>query len=315
MKFSNLARELLAPWSSLQRIKRTDHGVTELRARVKWIENYTSGFSDEVAAARRDQLFLTGQIAARQLPDRLDSIQEAEFRVFSQFGEDGIIQYLIRRLSGKLDPSFVEFGVQSYLESNTLFLLMNNGWRGLVIDGEQKYIDLINNSEFCWKYGLKTRCDFISRENINSVFESEGFSSELGLLSIDVDGIDWHLWNALTIVRPGILIIEYNRNFPHDRPITVPYEPLFDRTQKHESRWYYGTSLGALGLLAKSKQYTFVGVERHKRNAFFVRDDLAHLVPCDEIKPDYVDYDTALVMDRLRGMPIFDVTNGKVEPI
>src|ERR1700761_5359323 len=105
--------------------------------KLRWIESYASSTLEEVRTARVDSLFLSGQIALRTLPPDLASIQDAEFRVFSQFGEDGIIQFLVERLSGRMDHSFVEFGVQTYREANTLFLLMNNGWRGLVIDGEK----------------------------------------------------------------------------------------------------------------------------------------------------------------------------------
>ena len=249
------------------------------------------------------------------MPRERKSIQAAEFRAFSQWGEDGIIQFLVEMLAGHIDKSFVEFGVQSYLESNTLFLLMNNNWRGLVLDGQKQYIDSIRARDFGWRFGLKSQCAFVSRENINAIFQEEGFASELGLLSIDVDGIDWYLWKALTVVRPGIVVIEYNRNFPLDRPVTIPYEPLFDRTQKHSSNKYYGTSLAALNVLAVEKGYVFVGVESHQRNAFFVRDDLAKYVPTDVPSTQHVGRDTAETMSLLGGLPVYNVVTKSLERI
>src|SRR5579859_7257876 len=80
-------------------------------------------------------LFGIGQMyvrLARHFPPA--SLQEAEFRVFSQWGEDGIIQYLLSKVAIAHD-TFVEFGVGNYRESNTRFLLTNNNWRGLIIDG------------------------------------------------------------------------------------------------------------------------------------------------------------------------------------
>ncbi|HWF64085.1 MAG TPA: hypothetical protein VN685_05690 [Rhizomicrobium sp.] len=307
--------DILKPWNIIRRVKETHEIVAELPSHVKWIENYTSSVAGQIESARMDLLFLNGQVAARDMPLNLDTIQAAEFRVFSQWSEDGIIQFLIKRLAGRIDPSFVEFGVQHYLESNTLFLLMNNGWRGLVLDGEESYIRGIRNRGFDWKYGLQTLCAFVSRENINAIFQKGGVGSELGLLSIDVDGIDWHLWEALTLVKPGIVVIEYNRNFPLDRPITIPYEPLFDRTSAHESRWYFGASLAALAVLAKEKGYTFVGVESHRRNAFFVRNDLASLVPNDVPKEAHLDRDTATVVKALSGLPVYNVLTKAIEKI
>lgn len=315
MKAGNIFRELLKPWNSIRRIKQTQETVADLQRRMTWMENYTSSVPGQIEAARMDMLFLLGQIAARNMPDDPGNIREAEFRVFSQWGEDGIIQFLVRKLAGRIDKSFVEFGVQNYLESNTLFLLMNNGWRGLVLDGEENYIEGIRKRGFDWKFGLRARSAFVSRDNINQIFQDEGFGTELGLLSIDVDGIDWYLWDALAIVKPGIVVIEYNRHFPLDRPVTIPYEPLFDRTAKHPSNAYYGTSLAALLHLAKEKGYTFVGTEHHCDNAFFVRNDLAGLVPNETSRPDHVDPGSAKMMDVLRGMPVYNVVTRSDEKI
>ena len=287
-----LLKELLTPWESFRRIKR--------------LETKVAALATDLQETRQDLLFTAGQAAAHSQPQDLQTINAAEFRVFSQFGEDGIIQFLVRKLDKRMPKTFVEFGVQHYLESNTLFLMMHNGWTGFVIDGEPTYTAGINERGLDWKYGLKAKCEFVSRDNINRIFQEEGYGAELGLLSIDVDGIDWHLWNALTVVRPAIVVMEYNRNFPHDRPITVPYEPAFDRISAHASRWYFGTSLKALDVLAREKGYTFVGAESHKRNAFFVRDDLIDGLPCDQIGPQHVDVDPQVVMLRLAGMPVFD---------
>src|SRR4029077_5836977 len=79
------------------------------------------------------------------------SLREAEFKVFSQFGDDGIIQYLIHRLA-PLPDSFVEFGVQDYRESNTRFLLLNNNWRGLVLDSNQQCVRRIQQHEMYWRH-------------------------------------------------------------------------------------------------------------------------------------------------------------------
>lgn len=296
-----LLREILTPWESFRRIKR--------------LETKVAALATDLQLTRQELLFATGQAAAHAQRQDFQTINDAEFKVFSQFGEDGIIQFLVRRLGDRLPRTFVEFGVQHYLESNTLFLMMHNGWTGLVIDGEPVYIDGIKERGLDWKYGLKARCDFVSRDNINQIFTEEGFGTDLGILSIDVDGIDWHLWNALTVVRPGIVVIEYNRNFPHDRPITVPYEPAFDRIAAHDSRWYFGTSLMALDVLAKEKGYKFLGAETHKRNAFFVRDDLAAGLPCDEIAARHVDPDPAVIMRRLSGMPAFNAITKTAETI
>src|SRR5687767_12061230 len=78
------------------------------------------------------------------------NIQDYEFKVFSQWGDDGIIQYLIATINLPY-KTFIEFGVQDYSESNTRFLLMNNNWRGLIMDGSSKNIEFIKRASYYWK--------------------------------------------------------------------------------------------------------------------------------------------------------------------
>jgi hypothetical protein len=315
MKFGDMLAEALMPWRSIRRIKHIERYAKHTEEYAAWLQTAVIGALNDISAARFENKFMTGQSLARLTPQKVSSIQEAEFHAFSQFGEDGIIQYLVRALAPNISKTFIEFGVQDYIESNTLFLMLNNSWRGLVLDGEAQYIEGIQKRDFGWKYHLRSRCAFVSPDNINTIFTAEGFGEELGLLSIDVDGIDWYLWEALTAVRPAIVISEYNRHFPIDRPVTIPYQPIFDRTAAHPSNRYYGTSLAALHHLAIKKGYTFVGVESHLRNAFFVRNDLAGAVPNEQLRAEFIGHETAESMKLLAGLPVFNVVTGKAEVI
>jgi len=215
-----------------------------------------------------------GRIEARQLRDTpVADIHGAEFRVFSQWGEDGVLQHLLRHvpISKKV---FVEFGVENYTECNTRFLLVNGSWAGLVIDGSAKNIDFIRQDEIYWRYNLKADCAFITRENINDLIRQNGIAGEIGLLSIDIDGNDYWVWEAIDVATPSLVVIEYNARFGPGRALTVPYDPAFVRTTAHYSNIYYGASLAALCLLAKRKGYCFVGCNTAGVNAFFVREDL-----------------------------------------
>jgi len=119
--------------------------------------------------------------------EKLSHLREAEFKVFSQFGDDGVIQYLIHRLH-PLPDSFVELGVENYRESNTRFLLLNNNWRGLVMDSDEDSIRYIQKDDVSWRHTLTAHCAFINRDNINDLLAEAGFTGEIGLLSIDIDG-------------------------------------------------------------------------------------------------------------------------------
>src|SRR5262249_33681403 len=162
------------------------------------------------------------------------SLHEVEFKVFSQFGDDGIIQYLVHRLA-PLPDSFVEFGVEDYRESNTRFLLLNNNWRGLVLDSDASAIQAIQRDELYWRHTLTAKQAWITRDNINEVIGSAGFSGEIGLLSIDIDGNDYWTWEKLDIVSPAITIVEYNSVFGPDFAITIPYDEKFVRHRAHYS--------------------------------------------------------------------------------
>ena len=217
-----------------------------------------------------DSLLLSGKKFSFDLKNvQLDSIQEAEFKVFSQFGDDGIIQYLIHNIDVPI-KSFIEFGVENYNESNTRFLLFNNNWKGLIMDASENNINYIRKSKYYWKYDLTAKTCFITTENINQQINQENINGKIGLLSIDIDGNDYWIWNAIDVVNPIIVIIEYNSLFGIDKAITVPYKSEFSRFEEHHSGLYAGASLKALYKLALKKGYQFVGTNSSGNNAYFV---------------------------------------------
>ncbi len=213
---------------------------------------------------------------------------ETEFRVFSQFGDDGIIQYLIHRLH-PLPDSFVEFGVENYRESNTRFLLVNNNWRGLVMDGNRESIHYIQRDEIYWRHTLVARHAFIDRDNIDELLRDAGFSGEIGLLSIDIDGNDYWVWDKIDIVRPIIVIVEYNSIFGPDLAVTIPYDSKFDRHRAHHSGQFWGASLSALTSLANQKGYALIGCNSAGNNAYFVRNDKIDKLPVVSAGTAFVD--------------------------
>ena len=215
-----------------------------------------------------------GRVENRQLSAQpLRNLSDAEFQVSSQWGEDGIIQHLIRMVPIQ-QPIFVEFGVQNYTESNTRFLLCNNQWAGLVMDGSPEHIQYIKSDPIYWKYNLKAECAFIDRENINDLIRRNGISGDIGILSVDIDGNDYWVWQAIDCISPRIVICEYNSVFGASAKVTVPYDRTFQRTRSHYSNLYWGASIAALDSLAKGKGYILVGSNSAGNNVFFVRRDL-----------------------------------------
>lgn len=259
----------------------------------------------------------------------IDSLHEVEFKVFSQWGDDGIIQWLINNLDIR-EKSFVEFGVENYSESNTRFLLMNDNWSGLIMDGSEKKVKQIHNSYYYWKYDLTAKAAFVDRENINGLI-SEKFQNRIGLLHIDIDGNDYWIWKAIEVVIPDIVIVEYNSVLGLERPITIPYQKDFNRSSAHPSCLYYGTSIKALHHLAKKKGYAFIGCNSSGNNAYFIRKELLNenvkevtlekgfvLSKFRESNIDSKQLTYAGGDDRvkiIKGLPVFNVETNSIEPL
>lgn len=224
-------------------------------------------------------------LSKQQLLMNSNNINDYEFKIFSQFGCDGIIQYLIKNILIE-NETFIEFGVEDYQESNTRFLMMNNNWSGFVMDGSAENMQKLQNQPWFWRYDLTCEACFITKENINEKLAETGLKN-IGILSIDIDGNDFHILSALdlTLLSPAIIIAEYNAVFGKERLISVPYDAKFIRTEKHYSNLYFGASLAALNYEANKKGYSLVCCNLAGNNAFFVRKDLLN----DKVKETSVD--------------------------
>ena len=274
-----------------------------------------------------DLMVLQGRAIANQNRMSIfDSLYDAEFKVFSQFGEDGIIQYLQQLvIKNESEKRFIEFGVENYLESNTRFLLVNNNWRGLVFDGSRENIESIKSQEFYWRNDLTAKNAWIDRDNINDLIKSEGFDGEVGILSVDIDGNDYWVWESIEVVNPIIVIVEWNSLFGDKAAISIPYSPSFQRTEAHFSNLYYGASIAALHHLGEKKGYKLIGSNSAGNNLFFVREDrmgpLKALSPSDayveskirESRDEKGDLSFKSRSDRealIKHLPVVDVTTG-----
>jgi len=218
----------------------------------------------------------------------LEDLRDAEFSVFSQWGEDGILQYLVSHMGIGVD-TFVEIGVQDYTECNTRFLLCNDNWCGLIIDAGTAHRETLDRDGLRWRFTIEAASAWVTRENVQGLIADAGIRGDIGLLSLDIDGNDyWVLETALSDIAPGIIVVEYNSAFGAERAITVPYRADFDRTRAHVSNLYYGASLAAFDRLLTTKGYRLVVSNSAGNNAFFVREDLAGEFPRTSVADGYV---------------------------
>jgi hypothetical protein len=282
------------------------------------------------SSTSEQQLLMLGNLLSEVVKSKkcITSLSEVEFKVFSQWGDDGIIQWLANNLEFP-NKTFIEFGVENYQESNTRFLMTNNNWSGLVMDGSESNVTQIVNSEYFWQYELMAKAIFIDKDNINSVLLSSGLDKEVGILHVDLDGIDYWIWKEINAISPIVAILEYNSVLGIDRAITVPYDKTFFRTKAHYSNLYWGSSLRALHQLSSDKGYSFIGCNSAGNNAYFVRKDkLNDSVREISLESGYVpskfresrDREGKLTyltgrdrIDAIRGMPVYNVDTNQIE--
>jgi len=193
------------------------------------------------------------------------------FKVYSQCDEDGIIQEIFRRI-GVGNRTFVEFGVETGIECNSVKLLVE-GWRGLWLDGSPAHVGQIRAhfAPFITEGRLKVADCFVTAENINDLLRQGGVSGDIDLLSIDIDNNDYWVWKAIDAVKPRVVVIEYNATLRPPLSLVVPYDPA----QRWHGTNYFGASLEALVRLGRAKGYRIVGCSMSGANAFFVHEAFA----------------------------------------
>jgi hypothetical protein len=225
---------------------------------------------------------LRGLYPGLAAPGAALDLESFEARVSSQNGEDGILLRLFS-LIGATDRRFVEIGIEDGRECNTANLALAFGWSGLMVDRDAAGVEAARS-----RYAARAQTAdtvrvlhrHVTRENVDELLASEGFAGEPDLLSIDIDGNDLWVWEAIERCRPRVAVVEYNASFGPERSVSVPYDPDFDRMTRHPSGYYHGASITALARVGQRKGYVLAGCDSNGVNAFFVRSDCAEgIVP------------------------------------
>jgi hypothetical protein len=254
----------------LERIERSvgelKPGVDKLWAKVKHLEPAVQAVLRQLAV----------DPSALPFPERL---QAQRFRLASQNQEDGITLALVKEM-GQLTCRFVELG-SGLSGGNSAVLARECGWTGLMVDGHAGHI-----AQVVRRFPRVTAvAAWVTREEVNALLQSHGLIGEIDVLSIDLDGNDYWVWEAIDVCSPKLAIVEYNSSFGPNRAVTIPYDPHFDRSRF--GPLYYGASLEALARLATRKGYRLVAVEPTGVNAFFLRNDVAPQIPASPVNRTY----------------------------
>jgi hypothetical protein len=220
----------------------------------------------ERQARALERMLLAREFAGAGL--HVSGFQLGEWGLRSQHGEDACTLDLFRRI-GAPRKTFLEIGIQDGLECNTAMLALNFGWRGVMLEGSE---ELAREAQANYRAfpGIMVRHAFVSRENINGLLKETGVDAETDFFSLDIDGNDYWIWEAMKDFRPRIVAVEYNGYFG-TRSVTIPYNPDFVH-RSGTPRGYCGASLLAFVKLARQKDYALVRTVSF--NAYFARRDV-----------------------------------------
>jgi hypothetical protein len=187
--------------------------------------------------------------------------------VASQGGEDGILAELFNRI-GTTNKWCVEFGASNGThDSNSYNLVANGNWSAVLIEADKTYFEKLatlyegRDDVFC----LNEFIEFEGEHSLDVIFSRTPLPRDFDLLSVDIDGADYHVFESLKEYRPRVVVIEYNP--------TIPNEVEF--VQPRDISVFEGSSLLSTIKLAKEKGYELVAV--NDTNAFFVLRELFSL--------------------------------------
>jgi hypothetical protein len=203
----------------------------------------------------------------------LPSFRDVGFRKYSEFDEDGILLLIFASIP-PINRTCVEICAGNGRVCNTANLIINHGWWGHLFDGNE-YLVRTGQMVFAqhkdtFLYPPRFTRAWITAENVNDLILQSGVRGPIDLLSLDIDGMDYWVWKALTVIEPRVVVCETHNPIPPDRALTVPYDPGFvSKTVDYQS-----ASLAAMCKLGREKGYRLVGAHRFGFDAFFIRNEV-----------------------------------------
>lgn len=226
--------------------------------------------------------FLQGQsaiLSSRSNSENFSDLWDAEVRVYSQWGEDGILDFLCEKLD-LIKPRIIEIGAGNFRECNSRFLMENRNASVYAVDGRPDLESNVLSNPWRWRTHLTSKQEWITPINVQRIIDdAANFMDGIDIFSLDLDGNDYWILNEANLENISIVVVEYNPLFGPGRQVTVPRDDDFDRSKEHFSYLYYGASLKAFDVLLTKKGFCFVGTNRVGNNAFFVRKEVANKIP------------------------------------
>ena len=244
---------------------RVENNLKVLNAKLTLIENEVSN-----EAASQKSLMCQYRILAASGKEELPCFRDVGFRKYSQFEEDGILLYIFSLIT-PINRTCVEICAGNG-RANTTNLIINHGWWGHLFDGNAELVKagkkFFANHKDTFLYPPRFTHAWVTAENVNELISKSGITGAVDLLSLDIDGMDYWIWRAISVIEPQVVVCEIHNPIPADMSLTVPYDPNFTFVSEN----YRGASLAAMVKLGREKGYRLVGTHRFGFNAFFIKN-------------------------------------------
>jgi hypothetical protein len=253
--------------------------ITKLKQKVKNYIRRAASVALQGQNTQVEQAIIANQYRLMKklmAPGEMPSFRDVGFKVHSQFEEDGILLYIFSVI-GTTNKRVVEICAGDGSECMAANLILNHGWEGLLFDGDKNSVDgginfySANKSTFLHPPVFINA--WLTRENVNHLIEENGFRNEIDLLSLDIDGNDYHIMEAINVIKPRVIICETHNVIPGNLALTIPYEPDFNKTNDLHPD-FMGASLLAMKKLLNKKGYRLVGSHKYGFNVIFMLNEV-----------------------------------------
>jgi hypothetical protein len=270
---------------------KTIPGVRPLYSLLRHLRSLRSIDAESINQQLQQVLINQHQANLQQGKKSHEDISQAGFRCYSQFEEDGIILYVLSTI-GMKTKKVVEICIGDGEECMATNLILNHGYQGFLFDGSEHNVDhanrLFKSKKDCLLTPPSIQAAWITKTNINDLLRNIGAQGEVDLLSLDIDGNDYYIWEAINEISPRLCVFETHNIVPGDLSITIPYEEDFNCwTKTGAGQDFRSVSLLAMKKLSERKGYRLIGAHKHGFNVFFLRNDIAQDI-FPEVSIDHV---------------------------
>jgi hypothetical protein len=225
--------------------------------------------------ARTDALAVVAAQAGTMAIDRMNAVtdlRQVELRVFSQWGEDGILWFLCNRL-GIWKPTIFELGVGDFSECNGRFLAEARNASIFAVDADPRLAESQVVRRLGPRCGVFGHTAWVSTANIGHLQEmSANYIGQPDIVSIDLDGQDYWILEQMDLTGVSVVVCEYNAIFGPRSTVSVEHVEGFVRASEGFARLLYGASLQAFNFLLTGRGFRLVGTNSAGNNAFWVRE-------------------------------------------